>query len=69
MIDDGGAMHGPEGSISEARLARVGRIETGICLLFLQKLVRKKGITIALARSMKKAQTRGTMMKARCEGP
>ena len=24
---------------------------------------------MALARSMKKAETRGTMMKARCEGP
>lgn len=34
-----------------------------------QKWVRKKGINIALTKSMKNAQTSGTMMKARCEGP
>ena len=34
-----------------------------------QKLFRKNGITSALVRSMKKAETNGTMMKARCEAP
>jgi hypothetical protein len=37
--------------------------------VILQNVLRKKGITMALTRSMKKAETNGTMMKARWEGP
>lgn len=34
-----------------------------------QKFVRKNGMSNALTRSMKNAQTRGTIMNARCEAP